>query len=579
MELNEITRRLPPHLLQFVVDQPYQSYTPVDQAVWRYVMRQNYHHLRKVAHESYVEGLQLTGVEIDQIPTMYGMNRILKDIGWASVAVDGFIPPGAFMEFTKYNVLVIAADIRTLEHIEYTPAPDIIHESAGHAPIIAVPEFAAYLKHIGEVGSKAFSSQKDVALYEAIRHLSIIKEDPSTMEDEVAHAELDIERIQANMGPPSEMALIRNLHWWTVEYGLIGTVDDFKLYGAGLLSSIGEGMSCLGAHVKKIHYTLDAMNCNYDITRPQPQLFVTPSFSHLTEVLDEFKATMAWTTGGRPGLQKAIDSQQTGTAVYSSGLQVSGTFGRIVDDGEIPVFVETSGPAALALDHIEMKGYGKKKFPNGFSSPVGRLANGLTIEDLSDMELNNQGIRIDSSASIKLEHDVVLDGTVRQIVRSQKGKVVLFEFEDARVAFKGKELAKASPFVMAVGSEIVSVFAGPADIEAFEPVAQVPHEKMHKPVYDAKTRELHELYAKVREARKDSKLLASLADVWSTVVRDFPGDWLLSLEILEVLNGQPSYQDLCANIEEYLITKSHEAEHLSRLVSNGLKLLPEKLNS
>jgi phenylalanine-4-hydroxylase len=41
------------------------------------------------------------------------------------------------MEFQAYNVLVIASDIRQLEHIEYTPA-DIIHEGAGHAPIIAI---------------------------------------------------------------------------------------------------------------------------------------------------------------------------------------------------------------------------------------------------------------------------------------------------------------------------------------------------------------------------------------------------------------------------------------------------------
>jgi phenylalanine-4-hydroxylase len=41
---------------------------------------------------------------------MYGMNRILTEIGWAA-AVDGFIPPNAFMEFQAYNVLVIASDI------------------------------------------------------------------------------------------------------------------------------------------------------------------------------------------------------------------------------------------------------------------------------------------------------------------------------------------------------------------------------------------------------------------------------------------------------------------------------------
>jgi phenylalanine-4-hydroxylase len=75
-------------------------------------------YLSQVAHNSYLDGLK-TGIEIDNIPSMYGMNRILTEIGWAAVAVDGFIPPNAFMEFQAYNVLVIASDIRQLEHIEY----------------------------------------------------------------------------------------------------------------------------------------------------------------------------------------------------------------------------------------------------------------------------------------------------------------------------------------------------------------------------------------------------------------------------------------------------------------------------
>ena len=53
------------------------------------------------------------------------MNNILGEIGWGAVCVDGFIPPTAFMEFQAYKVLVIAADIRQLEHIEYTPAPEL----------------------------------------------------------------------------------------------------------------------------------------------------------------------------------------------------------------------------------------------------------------------------------------------------------------------------------------------------------------------------------------------------------------------------------------------------------------------
>jgi phenylalanine-4-hydroxylase len=84
------------------------------------------------------------------------------------------------MEFQAYNVLVIASDIRQLEHIEYTPAPDIIHEGAGHAPIIANCEYAEYLRRFGEIGCKAISSYEDYELYEAIRILSILKEAENT---------------------------------------------------------------------------------------------------------------------------------------------------------------------------------------------------------------------------------------------------------------------------------------------------------------------------------------------------------------------------------------------------------------
>ncbi|MGB2398689.1 MAG: phenylalanine 4-monooxygenase, partial [Flavobacteriaceae bacterium] len=124
---NEVLSRLPDHLRQYIKPQTYDHYTAIDQSVWRYAMRKNIDFLSQHAHESYRRGLKITGISPYRIPDLYGMNRILKEIGWAAVAVDGFIPPRAFMEFQAYNVLVIASEIRQLEHIEYTPAPDIIH--------------------------------------------------------------------------------------------------------------------------------------------------------------------------------------------------------------------------------------------------------------------------------------------------------------------------------------------------------------------------------------------------------------------------------------------------------------------
>ena len=249
IETNELLDRLPPHLKQYIKPQDYEQYTPINQAVWRYVMRRNVDYLSKVAHESYVKGLEKTGISINEIPSMYGMNRILEEIGWAAVAVDGFIPPNAFMEFQAYKVLVIASDIRQLENIEYTPAPDIIHEGAGHAPIIASPDYAEYLRRFGEIGAKAISSAHDIDMYEAVRELSILKEVPLptslkgggenlALQKHLAKIEASenrVDELQNKKVKPSEISLIRNLHWWTVEYGLIGSIETPKIYGAGLV--------------------------------------------------------------------------------------------------------------------------------------------------------------------------------------------------------------------------------------------------------------------------------------------------------------------------------------------------------
>src|SRR6185436_7579077 len=222
---NAAVAATPRHLLQFAVDQRYEDYTSVDHAVWRFIMRQNIFFLKEYAHKVYFQGLLDTGISFERIPRIEEMNQILGTIDWGAVAVDGFIPPAAFMEFQAYKVLVIACDMRQIHHIEYTPAPDIVHEAAGHAPIIVDREYSNYLQRFGEVGAKAMSSKKDFELYEAIRHLSILKELPNGDPKEIEEATHLVEERQRNLGAPSEMARLSRLHWWTVEYGLIGMLE------------------------------------------------------------------------------------------------------------------------------------------------------------------------------------------------------------------------------------------------------------------------------------------------------------------------------------------------------------------
>ena len=534
---NPQVAKLPAHLRQFVVSQDYDNYTPVDHAVWRYVMRKNLAYLSKVADASYLEGLEKTGITIDSIPNIMDMNTILGKIGWGCVCVDGFLPPSSFMEFQAYKVLVIAADIRQIEHIEYTPAPDILHEAAGHAPIIADPTYAEYLRLFGEIGSKAISSAQDFELYEAIRHLSIIKEDPNTEEKEIVQAEKDIELIQSNMGQTSEMAQIRNLHWWTVEYGLIGDLNQPKIYGAGLLSSIGESESCLKEEVKKLPYSIEAAQQAFDITEPQPQLYVTPSYTHLTQVLEEFANTMALRKGGLEGLEKAIASNNTCTVEYSSGLQVSGIFNNVIADNGQIVYVSTSSPTALAWQNKELIGHDKSYHAHGFSSPVGRLKNtSMPLENMSIDELMSLEIESGKQVSLEFESGVNVQGKLINVSKNRKGLNMILSFEDCCVNYNNEVLFQPEwgTYDMAVGESIVSVFSGAADMAVFSKDNPfVPSELTHKIQYDEKRLELHKLYQKIRDIREGNTDKQELPGVWQELIKH-PKDWLAAVEILEI---------------------------------------------
>jgi phenylalanine-4-hydroxylase len=576
--LNNVTLKLPEHLHKFVVNQPYDEYTSQNQAVWRYVMRMNIDYLSRVAHKSYLTGLAATGISVDQIPRMDGMNRILKEIGWAAVSVDGFIPPNAFMEFQAYNVLVIASDMRTINHIEYTPAPDIIHEAAGHAPIIANPEYAEYLRRFGEIGSKAISSAKDYEMYEAIRLLSILKENPNSPEEEVLEAQKQVEYLQENMGELSEMAKIRNLHWWTVEYGLIGTVDDSKIYGAGLLSSIGESDWCMQDAVDKKPYSIAAATLNFDITKPQPQLFVTPDFAYLSLVLEEFANTMALRTGGLNGVQEVVNSKNLGSIELSTGIQISGIFTNVIKykNNQVAYF-QTSGPTALSSRDKELIGHGVTHHKNGFGSPIGKLKGiNLQIEDMSPRDLKAYGIYEGEFIKLEFESGVKIQGKAITGTRDLSGKILLISFTDCTVTYQDQVLFDPSwgIYDMAIGKEVISAYSGAADHSSFEDVSKVSETKTKKITYTVKEEKLYALYAQVRKIRAaNASNQNAIKSIFVTLVNEHPLDWLLALEIYE-LSVENAY-DFSDDIYQYLL-KLQENTSFQKLIENGLQLIKTK---
>ena len=558
---NAAVAALPKHLLQFAVDQRYDDYTPVDHAVWRFIMRQNAFFLKEYAHKVYFQGLLDTGISFERIPRISEMNDILGRIGWGAVAVDGFIPPAAFMEFQAYKVLVIACDMRQIHHIEYTPAPDIVHEAAGHAPIIVDQEYSRYLQRFGEVGAKAMQSKKDFELYEAIRHLSILKELPDSDPDEVAAATKLVEERQRDLGEPSEMALLSRLHWWTVEYGLIGTLEKPKIYGAGLLSSIGESVSCLEPHVKKLWYSVEAAQTAFDITTKQPQLFVCRDFQHLTDVLEEFANGMAFRIGGLEGINKAIGCKNTTTCEYSSGLQVSGMFSEVLTDANgAPIYLRTTGPTALALDDKQLAGHGRDYHAEGFGSPIGNWK----PTDLQEGK----------TARLEFESGITVEGKVEKILRNG-AQLQLITFSECTAKLGDRILFDPSwgVYDMAVGERISSVFNGAADKDSYNQVALIPKERTIKVPSDAKRKKLESLYQQVRDIRERKVGYERLGEIWETQQAEHAADWLLSMEIFEMLDDAGEQNELKQKIVTFLNEKKLIDPEKATLIEWGFRLV------
>jgi len=338
-------------------------------------------------------------------------------------------------------------------------------------------------------------------------------------------------------------------------------LESPKIYGAGLLSSIGESVSCLEPEVKKIPYSIDAVNMPFDITTKQPQLFVCRDFKHLADVLEEFASKMAYQVGGLESINKAIECNNVATCEYSSGLQVTGVFDEvIVDANKTPIYLHAKGPCAVAFKDKEIPGHGRDYHKDGFGSPIGKW---------NQMELIEG-----KKAKLEFESGVVVEGKIDKIFR-RDGKLLLITFSSCQAKYGDRILFDPAwgTYDMAVGERISSVFNGAADKDAYNQVALVPKERTIKVPSDAKRKKLENLYAQVRKIRESKTGYNRLGEIWETQQAEHPTDWLLSMEIFEILDTTDQQHQLKAKISKFLNEKKASTKDLSTLIGWGFRLV------
>jgi phenylalanine-4-hydroxylase len=117
------------------------------------------------------------------------------------------------------------------------------------------------------------------------------------------------------------------------------------------------------------------------------------------------------------------------------------------------------------------------------------------------------------------------------------------------------------------------VFNGAADKDAYNQVALMPKERTIKVPSDAKRKRLENLYAQVRQIRESKTGYERLGEIWETQQAEHPDDWLLSMEIFEILDTTDQQRVLRTKIDKFLNEKKAKTKDLATLISWGFRLV------
>ena len=134
-----------------------------------------------------------------------------------------------------------------MNQIDYLEEPDMFHDVFAHVPLLSNKDYTNFFKEIGEIA------------------VSVIND-------------------------PVKLKKLQRIYWFTIEFGLIKRNKDFKIYGAGIISSKEESQNVLSSKSKKKKFDVNTiMNHSFRIDIVQDTYYYIDSFEELTSSIDEIR--------------------------------------------------------------------------------------------------------------------------------------------------------------------------------------------------------------------------------------------------------------------------------------------------
>lgn len=225
------------------------EYTDSENNLWNLIYQDLKQMHNKYACTSYLKYIELLEEKkiftAEKIPQIKEINNFLfSKTKFRLKPVNGLISSREFLNSLADRVFNCTLYIRHKSKPFYTPEPDLVHEFLGHVPLFADLEFADLSEKIGKA-----------SLY---------------MNDE-------------------ELLKLTRFYWFTIEFGLCKEGNKNKVYGAGILSSLGEIEYSLSkeSNVKDFKVS-EVVNTDYPTTEYQPIYYRVNSFEDAKKQLLEY---------------------------------------------------------------------------------------------------------------------------------------------------------------------------------------------------------------------------------------------------------------------------------------------------
>ena len=178
----------------YTIDQDWKSYTDEEHARWNRLFQRQRTLLEGRACDAFLDAMARLKLSDSGIPEFGELSDRLQAItGWRVVPVIELVPDDIFFDHLANRRFPAGAFIRPESEFDYIEEPDIFHDVFGHVPLLANPVYADFMAAYGRGGARALQR--------------------------------------------GQLKNLARLYWYTIEFGLIDTADDLRIFEKGKMTA------------------------------------------------------------------------------------------------------------------------------------------------------------------------------------------------------------------------------------------------------------------------------------------------------------------------------------------------------